>query len=638
MVPTLGSLAGGMDRADTLWYHMPLATRFATTGNLGAIDYFDPIFFATYYPANSEVMHSIGILAFDRDIVSPLLNLGFLALSLLACYCIGRPWGVGPQSLIGGSIALGGQNLAEFQAGEALNDITGVAFVLAAVAILVNARAASSTPSPGASPQPPGPEGGAGEPGGGHFRNLRRPVYADSGSPPAGLPGPALALAGIAAGLAAGTKLSFLAPIVVLWAGLIVIAGRGGRRRTALWFGIPAFAAGGYWYVRNLIAIGNPIPFTSFGPLGLPAPERSFELRPGYSVAHYWNDAGVWGDWFIPGLHESFGVLWPLTIAAFVGAGVYALWRGSDPLIRVLGAVVVLAAVAYLFTPLTAAGEEGEPIAFQWNVRYVAPAAAVGLALLPCLPIARATERARTWTLAGLTVLLVATVASLVQWQQGHVKGAIAAAVGVIVGFALLRWLLGRGRIGPGAPRRLGLAMAGLAAFGALVAGWWEQNHYLERRYENLSPELHLAEAARWARDLRGARIAIGGVRGVFTQFVYYGTDLSNEVQWLGKEGPDGAFLRIPSCAEWRQALADGGYTHVVTTYDPYRPASGLDPKEARWTRADPSATEVLRDGPVSIFELDGPPDPGSCGNLPDLSAAERNGDSVNAEALYKPS
>ena len=414
MVPTLASLAGGMDRADTLWYHMPLAARYAETGELGSIDYFDPIFFASYYPANSEVLHSVGLLAYERDILSPLLNLGFLGLGMLAAYCIGRPYGLGPQSLIGGSIALGSQNLAEFQAGEALNDIVGVALLLAAAAILVNARAALGTAERGAD----------------------RGAVAGTPRPLLGAP---LAVAGIAAGLAAGTKLSFLAPTLALLVGLIVIAGRGRRVRTALWFALPAFAAGGYWYLRNLIAVGNPIPYSSFGPLGLPAPERTFELRPGFSVSHYWNDPGVWSEWFIPGLSESFGVLWPLTIVAFVGAGAYALWRGSEPLVRMLGAVVLLTALAYLFTPLTAAGEEGEPIAFEWNVRYVAPAAALGLALLPCLPIARASERSRRITLIGLVVLALVTIASLVQWQQGHVKGAVATGVLALAGFALVR-------------------------------------------------------------------------------------------------------------------------------------------------------------------------------------------------------
>ncbi|MDX6580931.1 MAG: hypothetical protein QOI10_115 [Solirubrobacterales bacterium] len=608
MVPTLGSLAGGMDRADTLWYHMPLATRFAHGAHFGSVGYFDPIFFASYYPANSEVVHAVPILAFDRDIISPLLNLAWLALGLTAAYSIGRPYGLGPQSLIGGAIALGAQNLVEFQAGEALNDIVGVSLILACVAVLVNASAARTTT---------GNEGVAS--GDWRERVAMRPKLA--------IPVALVAIAGLAAGLAAGTKLSFLAPVIALFVGLIVIAPRGWRLRTGLWFAVPAFLTGGYWFVRNLVAVGNPIPFTSFGPLGLPTPERAFELRPGFSVFHYATDFNVWSDWFFPGLDDSFGFLWPLVLAAFLGGAVYALWRGADPLLRVLGGVVLFTAVAYVFTPLTAAGEEGQPIAFVWNVRYIAPAAAVGLAILPCLPIARRSERARGITLAGLAILFAATAISLVQWKQGHVKGAIAAGVIVFAAFAAIQWWGARTRWSSGR-----LAAFALVALAVLGAGWWEQRHYLERRYENLSPQLQLADAARWARDLRDAKVAISGVRGVFNQFPFYGTDLSNEVQWLGVKGPDGAYERIPTCAEWRQALADGGYTHVVTTYDPFNPGSLTDTKEALWTREDPAAKQILRDGPVSVFELTGPPDPSACDDLPDLTPAELNGDSVNED------
>ena len=603
MVPTLGSLAGGMDRADSLWYHMPLAARWADGAHFGVIDYFDPIFFASYYPANSEIFHAVGIVAFDRDILSPLINLGWLALGLTSAYAIGRPYGVGPQSLIGGAIALGAQNLVEFQAGEALNDITGVALILAAVAILVNARTSS--------PNTPGRE----------MTTMRTQVA------PA-----ALVAAGLAAGLAAGTKLSFLAPVAALFVGLIVISPRGSRIRTALTFGIPAFLAGGYWFVRNAIAMGNPIPYTQFGPLGLPAPERSFELRPGYSVLHYATDTEVWKDWFFPGLNDSFGLLWPLVLVAFVGGGAYAVWRGGEPLVRMLGAVVVFTALAYLVTPLTAAGEEGRPIAFEWNVRYLAPAAAVGLALLPTLPALRRTELARDVTLGGLTILFAATTVDLVQWQQGHVKGAVAAGIAVLAGFAVIQALRSRGRWGPGTPLPWVAGLAAVIAIGALGAGWWEQRHYLERRYENLSPNLKLAEAVRWARDLRDAEVAVSGVRGVFNQFAFYGTDLSNHVQWLGVEGPEGAYERIPTCEEWRQELADGDYTHVVTTYDPFSPGTLTDTKEGLWTREDPAAEEILRDGPVSVFEIDGTPDPSACGNLPDLSPSELNGNSVNED------
>ena len=83
---------------------------------------------------------------------------------------------------------------------------------------------------------------------------------------------------------------------------MIVIAPRTTRLRATLVFGIPMLAAGGYWYLRNLIAVGNPIPYIgSVGPISLPAPVRDFQLRPDFSVFHYWNDTSVWTNWFVAG-------------------------------------------------------------------------------------------------------------------------------------------------------------------------------------------------------------------------------------------------------------------------------------------------------------------------------------------------
>lgn len=608
-VPVLQTMAAGMDRADTLWYHMPLAARWVQTGDLTAIDHFDPIFFAGYYPANSEVFHAVGILAFDRDILSPLINVGFLGIALLSAYCIGRPYGLGPHSLVGAAIALGSQQLVEFQAGEALNDITGVAFVLAAVAVLMNAWAAMGQEE----------AANAARPG-----LLTYPQDTQSRAFRA-----ALVAAGLSAGVAAGTKLSVLAPVVALAVGVAVIAKGGWRGRfvTFALFTGPALLAGGYWYLRNAIAIGNPLPFTSWGPLDLPMPARDFELREPFSVAHYATDFDVWADWFFPALDNSFGIFWPAVVLGFLGAGVYAVWRGSTPYIRVVGAVILFTAVAYVFTPLTAAGEEGAPISFEWNVRYIAPAAAMGFALLPLL----AGKHIRI-VLGLLTVVAVSSIASLVQWEHGHVKGAAAAGVGVFLAFGIVAWLRDRNLVGAAAPRRFSIGLAALIAAGAVGAGWVEQRHYLEHRYDDLDPEFHIAEAARWGREIENSRIATAGVRGVFNQYPFYGTKLTNHVQWLGIEGPNGAYLRIPDCETWREELAKGRYEYVVTMYDPYEPRTLTDTKEAVWTREDAGATEILRDGPVSVFKLESPPNPDTCGDLPDLSEAELNGDSVNLE------
>ncbi len=261
-----------------------------------------------------------------------------------------------------------------------------------------------------------------------------------------------------------------------------------------------------------------------------------------------------------------------------------------------LGAVVLFTAVAYVFTPLTAAGEEGKPIAFAWNVRYIAPAAAVGLAILPCLPIARRSARARGATLAGLCVLFAATAISLVQWQQGHVKGAIAAGVAVLAGFAAISWLRDRDRWGPRAPRTWVAGLTAVLALGALAGGWWEQRHYLERRYENLSPQLKLADAARWARDLRDAKVAVAGVRGVFNQFPFYGTDLSNRGAVAGHRGSG---RRLPADPDLRRVAPRARATAATPTSSPPTTRSTLARSPTRRRACGRARTPAAKTDPA---------------------------------------
>ncbi len=595
-IPTLSGITGGMGRADSLWYHMPLSSRFVETGSTGEIFFFDPIFFASFYPANTEVLHAIPILTFARDFLSPLLNLGFLSLGLLAGWAMGRPYGLGPQALLGAAVVLGAETMTDFQAGEALNDVGGVALLLCASAVLINGHAA---------------------------RTGGRSISAG-----------ALAFAGLAAGLAAGTKLSFLAPVALLTLAVIIIAPGGTRIRSTAAFGLPMLVCGGYWYLRNLVTTGNPIPYTGWGPLGLPTPERMLELRPGFSVAHYWNEPDIWWDWFAPKLAEELGPLWPLVLIGAVGGGVFALWKGREPILRALGGVAVFTALAYVFTPLTAGGEQGEPIAFEWNIRYLAPAVAIGLAILPLLPAFRSPPRARSISLFGLGAVALFTTLTIIQWSHDHQKGAIATGALVLSLFGGWAWAQGRGYLGPRASAGRVAAVVAAVGLAAVAAGFAVQRHSLENRYEDLSPQLRLAEAVRWANTVTDERIAISGVRGVFNQYAFSGYDLSNHVQWLGIEGEHHAYERIPDCETWRTELNDGEYSYVVTLYDPYQPLGLTDTKEGLWTREDPGASEVLRNGPVSVFRIDEPLDPAACGNLPDLERSELDGDSVNNDPL----
>ena len=175
---------------DSTWYHGPFAAGFLQSGDTWDLHFIAPQFLAWFYPANSEVFHAAGMLAFGRDVLSPLLNLGWFVGCLVACWCIGRPYRMAPWSLALGAIALSVPALAD-QAGEARNDIVGLFFLLAAVAIALNAPWHSERTSP------------------------RYAGTSAFGS---------YVVVGLAAGLAAGTKLNFLLPAAVLVAGLGLVA------------------------------------------------------------------------------------------------------------------------------------------------------------------------------------------------------------------------------------------------------------------------------------------------------------------------------------------------------------------------------------------------------------------------------
>ena len=125
------SLDVGMYYQDTTWYHMSFAGRFAQTGEIGPLHFTDPLkLTAWFYPQTSELLHAVGIAGMDTDMLSPLVNLGWLALSLLAAWCIGRPYAVGAATVLGAAVILDSEMLVGSQAGNAPNDVAGLFFLL----------------------------------------------------------------------------------------------------------------------------------------------------------------------------------------------------------------------------------------------------------------------------------------------------------------------------------------------------------------------------------------------------------------------------------------------------------------------------------------------------------------------------
>jgi hypothetical protein len=534
-------LSTGMTGFDSTWYHGPFAAGFFQSGNTMDLHFIAPQFLAWFYPANGEIFHAIGMLAFGRDLLSPLLNLGWFVGCLLAAWCVGRPYRVAPWSLALAAIALSVPALSD-QAGEARNDIVGIFFLLAAVAVALNAWAAKEEGERGLS----------------------------VGS---------LAVAGLAAGLAAGTKLNFLLPAAVLVGGLVATAPRGGRWRALAAAGLAALAAGGYWYLRNLVHTGNPLPWIhQLGPISLPAPEQGLGGREAHSVLGYLTDGSVWSDWFLPGLHHGLWIFWPLLGAAALAGLLLSLGRAANPALRLSGLAGLATVLAWLVAPTSASGPDGMPRGFESGLRYLAPALVLGLALLPATPALRA--RAARLP-ASMSQLL--SVSNRKYDLAGSSRGL-----------------------------RSGAGRAGLAAVLVVLvvlAGYPIQRYYLQNRYADPTFTTPGLDAAfKWSRDLSGARIATTSSR----QYPLFGTDLSNHVSFVGSERPHGGFEAPATCRAWHQALDAGHYDYVITTYDRIEPGNPPYPPQAAWT-AGPWATVVLRSPPTVVFRLTGPLNPSSC-------------------------
>ena len=547
----------GMSDLDSLRYHGPFAARFVQQHSVTGLQRTSAENQETYFPGNAEMLDAYGILLFGSDVLTPVRNLGWLALALLAGWCGGERFRNGPVALAGVAALCSTPLLAKIEPGSAKNDVAALALVLAAGALAVHALPDADAP-------------------------------ARDGPRLAGL-----ALAGAAGGLAAGTKLTVLGPLAALGAGAWLLAGRGHRRRAAVCLAVPALATGALWYVRNLVHTGTPFPWfrIDLGFVTLAGPPMPFDEHFAHSVAHYSGSARFWTETALPGLLRSFGVLGPLLVAGGVAAAVIAT-RGRSRAGRLVGAVALAGMVAYLFTPWGAGGPEGNPRLFAADLRFLAPA--LGLAA-----IAAAGSR-------FVTAVLVAA-AAIVSVDLAQSAGTGASLLATIVLAAALCGAGAAAGRSPAWPGRLPAGALATAVAVVGVGGWPVQRDYLDDRYagDQLDHGIELP----MFRHISGASVAVGGFAD---DYQLYGLNLSNRVQYNGVTGPGGAYRRAATCQEWLTGLQSGGYDYVVVSVSPA--AHHLtEPPEEEWTEGDPSAYEIERRGFTTVFRLEGRPDPASC-------------------------
>ncbi|HVS99101.1 MAG TPA: hypothetical protein VHE08_01150 [Solirubrobacterales bacterium] len=611
--PSQLNLDQGMFGGDTTWYHMPFAATIAQQHSTVHLHFTDPLRLAAwFYPQSSELIHGAAIVLFESDWLSPLINLFWLAIALLACWCVGRPYKVGPATLIAGAIILDSGVMIETQPGEARNDIMGLAFLIAFAAFLINA----------------------------HQRRAPREGTAVQDTPERDAPlldkGP-LVLAGIAAGLAASVKTTFLVPVVVIAIGVFLFSGKGRRWTTAWILGLSIFVTGGYWYVRAAIKTGgNPIPITKFGPLQLPVPDQMpLDPRPRFAVAHYLGDPTIYRRWFFPQLENALGPLWPLILIVAVAAALFIVVRSRNRILRVVAAAALITAVVYVFTPLTAAGQEGSPTGFFTNTRYLIPGLILAMVMLPIARPLRAPDRRAQITMLFLAVVYWATVLTTPKWYPTYIVGTIFLTLALVWTPSALALGRSRGFMS----RRVVAAAAAVILVLAVVLGRAQQVQYADQHYTKTTLFLQEGgpqQAYAFTQKLQHKRIGVvGSSEIIFGQYGFFGNPPTNEVDFIGVPGPNGAYRLATSCPQLMRRINAGDYDYVVMSR--YTQDSESTPywyPIYAWVKADPALEQVIAEPhivpePDWVFKVNGELSPRYC---PTRAQIEKIEEKVEAE------
>ena len=556
----------GMTTVDTVWYHLPMVTRFVQTGRIGPIQYFDNDSITAFYPGNSELFHGLGILTLGSDLLSPLIDLLWLGFALVCAWSIGRRYRLAPLTVTGVAVVFATPGLVGTQPGGAYNDVVTIALLLASLAILIEA----------------------------HRREA--PSLAAYG------------LAAAAAGLALGTKFTMLIPVAALTVGVLVIAPRGQRLRRAEAWVSGLFVTGSFWYYRNIFTAGNPLPSLglNLGPVHLR--DLSNETKTVSSVSHYLFSGSAWRTYLVPGLDKSLGWGWWLLLAVVAAGTVAGLVIGPTWAHRLLAWVAGATVVGYLFTQQIL-GPPGHPVYFGVNVRYIAPGLVLGLVALPSAAVRWPRLRAPIF---GLYLVMLAVLQLDPTLWPSHllrlsfvpaIRGTDSA-IGVLI--ALLVLVVGLAivvtRTGLDPVRSRPWAAAGAIAVVLVIGGAVLTPYYQRHRYQK-------DPFYTWATDLHDQRIGVYGAFA-FLQYPAAGRGLSNHVQFLGLRGPDGTFGPIPDCPTWRRIINAGHYDDIFVTGE-----ATFAPAEWRWTSTDSNVTQghVPAGDLGRRFLIHGPLDPATC-------------------------
>ena len=541
----LGRWAGDeLVGVDPLTFHLPNVARWIQLKSMWQIDQFVPLLAHGDYPHNGDLVLLSTVLPWHNDFLVRLPITFFLVTTAVAVFAVARELGApSAASVLAGAAAVSLPVVGIATIPRALPDT--LMWTTFACGVLFLLR---------------------------HARTGRRSD---------------LVLAGVALGIASGTKwygVSSVAVVFVIWIAVRLVAARraaGGGGAMPRTLGDGALVGGLAllgslpWLMRNLILSGNPMFPLKVAPLGITifdAPRDVIRDEVGFSIADYAGNLDVLRQ-LAGEVVEGLGgapIVCALAVAVAVLAGARRRGSASDPRALVLAAGAVALALLYTVTPATALGLKGDPSLAHANTRYAVPA------LLVAVPLV-AWAAGRLPRALALAFEAALAAGALLGAHQGYevrgIRDVVLAAAG-LAALAAAAWVLWRLR-----ERRIVLAAAAVAAaLVGLAAANRMQDRINDGRYRNIDPgvDAMLSAAPSGKRIALASDWSVGGLSPIWPAF---GTRIDNEVEFVG-HFVRGFLTPYGTEASFQAALRRGRYDVLVVGRGFYPPKNT---REQRW-------------------------------------------------------
>lgn len=536
MVAALGAALGliradGADPVlsfDALNYQLPQVARWMQSGSLWQLDQMFPDYSNATYPHHGNVLLLAAMLPVSDDTLARLVPIPYAGLAALAVYAAALELGAARGwALLAAAMPLAIPIFVRVALEGTQTDPPFYFFFTAGALFLLR-----------------------------HHRTAAR---AD------------LVLAGLALGLALGTKwyaLTTIPVLLVVWA----VARRRGRLRwwrDGVRLVVLIALAGGIWLVRNLVETGNPVFPQPLGPFDAPADPLRDQL--GWTLLHYLTDLDAWREYLVGQFTDFIGAPGYVLAAAGVVA-VAVAWRRRDGRALAVAAAALACIVAYAATPYSAFGPEGRPVVAYTSMRYAVPALLLCAIVLAWL----GTLAPRPAAVAVAVAVGLGLIASY-DIDLGLVAASTAGLAAAV--------LVGR-RLSPRTAVAAGLVVVGLATLHI-------RDLALGRNYARYDPAYSYIEAV-LASDSKIMLAGVWPLQAVAPGWPAFGATLGNEVEYMGTFVDGMLRATKGETAFTRQLRASGADALIVGRG---QAGGGVPAPEEEWARAAGFETEAASDG-----------------------------------------